>query len=230
MSTENQNQETVQPNPDPIPKSSRIPNVTIINVVLLIGLLVLYALNFLPARQDSETTATQETSEEISAMSDILAEGAFHIAFVHSDTLMNQYKLAVSMRSEFEAEQRRLESDLQSRQQSFQEEVESFQRQAQLGLITRDDAQAKEQELMLQQQELIELNDTYANRLMAKEMEMNVELYQKITDLLERFNQEMGYDYILGFSPGGGILYAREKHDVTREVLNRLNNEYDTTN
>lgn len=230
MSTENQNQETVQPNPHPIPKSSRIPNVTVINVVLLIGLLVLYALNFLPAKQDSAAAASSEAKQEISAMSDIIAEGAFHIAFVHSDTLMNQYKLATKMRSEFEAEQRRLESDLQRRQQRFQEEVESFQRQAQLGLITRDNAQLKEQELMMQQQELIQLNDTYANRLMAKEMEMNVELYQRITDLLERFNEEMGYDYILGFSPGGGILYAREKHDITREILNRLNNEYDTSN
>ncbi len=230
MSTENQNQETVHPSPHPIPKSSRIPNVTIINVVLLIGLLVLYALYFLPAKQDSAEAASPETKEEISAMADIIADGAFNIAFVHSDTLMNQYKLAVSMRNELEAEQRRLESSLQRRQQAFQDEVESFQRQAQLGLISRENAQVKEQELMLQQQELIQLNDTYANRLMTKEMEMNRELYQRITDLLERFNREMGYDYILGFSPGGGILYAREQHDITREILNRLNNEYDTSN
>lgn len=230
MTTENQ-QPTPQSQDQPsVSGRSGISNVTIINVALLVGLVMLYVFQFFPLQQKSSETTSPEDQEDIAAMADALAEGAFHIAYVNSDTLMDRYELAVTMRNNFEAEQRRMENDLQSKQQSFQEEVESFQRQAQLGLITREQAQTKEQELMLQQQELMELNDTYANRLMVKEAEMNQELYLKITDILERFNQEMEYDYILGFTPGGGILYAKEQHDITEEILTMLNSEYDATN
>ncbi len=225
MSKENPTQQAGE-NPKPeIPKSSRIPNGTIINVVLFLGLIVLYALQFFPAKGTQDELAPFQESE-MEEITDKLAEGAFNIAFVNSDSLMANYHLAIEMREGFEAEQRRLENDLERRQRNFQAEVQSFQNEIQTGAISMDAAQVKEQELMQKQQELIELNDTYSNRLMRQEMEMNNELYQRITELLERFNEEMGYDYILGFSPGGGILYAHNQHDITPEITRRLNEEY----
>ncbi len=224
MSEEIQQQQNEPMNQPVTNKKSRIPNVTIINVVLLVGLLVLYVLQFFP--EANLAGMEDESRQEITEMADNIEEDIFKIAYVNSDSLMAGYEFAIKLRADFEAEQRRLENNLQSRQKQWQEEVESFQRQAQLGLITRENAQVKEQELMMEQQEIVQLNDTYANRLMNKEMEMNRELYQKITNLLDRFNAEMGYDYILGFTPGGGILYAKEQHDITEEILGRLNQEY----
>ncbi len=221
------NQENTLEGKTPVPAKSKIPNVTIINVVLLTGLLVLYALQFYPHGTEKKTEPTTET--QIADLSEIIAEGSFLIAFVNSDTLMANYKLAKKMRSDFETEQKRLEGDLKRREQSFQADVESFQRQVQLGMLNQESGQAKEQELMLRQQEIMQLRETYTSRLMAREVDMNRELYLKITGLLDRFNQEAQFDYILGYSPGGGILYANKKHDITREVLNRLNQEYDTT-
>ena len=229
MSETKNNQTTDQQNSQNLPEKSKIPNATIINVVLFIGLIVLYVFHFLPRGEKMAETGVA-SQEEISDMANILADGAFNIAFVNSDSLMANYSLAQRMQTEFEAEQRRLDNDLQRRQRTFQEDVESFQRQIQLNLISMEDAQRREQELMMEQQNLLQLNETYSSNLMRKEMEMNRELYQRITDLLERFNQEMGYDYILGFSPGGGILYAHKKHDITDEIVRRLNQEYDAQN
>lgn len=225
MSNEIINQENPLESKNPAPSKSKIPNVTILNVALLVGLLVLYALQFY--RGSSEKGIGTETEAQIADLSEIVAEGSFLIAFVNSDSLMANYKLAQKMRSDFETEQKRMETDLQRREQTFQADVESFQRQVQLGMFTQESGQAKEQELMLRQQELIQLRDTYTSRLMAREVEMNRELYANITNLLERFNKETEFDYILGFSPGGGILYANKKHDITLEILNRLNQEYE---
>lgn len=226
MTTETNTPESANNKSPEIPAHSKISNGTIINVVLFIGLIVLYVVNFLPSKDDDLVAGT-EMEQEMGEITTRLDEGAFYIAFVDSDTLMAHYKLANKMRQDFEQEQRRLENDLQRRQRAFQTEVETFQRQIQAGSISMENAQVKEQELMQMQQELMQLNESYSSRLMAKEMEMNIELYQKITDLLSRFNREMGYDYILGFSPGGGILYAKEKHDITKKVLKKLNEEYD---
>lgn len=226
MTTEMKTPESGNPVRPEIPERSKISNGTIINVVLFVGLIVLYVLNIFPLK-DSETTAGNEIEQEMDEMASLMEQGAFNIAFVNSDTLMANYKLALDKREEFEQEQRRLENDLQRRQRSFQTEVETFQQQIQTGNISLEDAQAREQQLMQRQQELMQLNEDYSSRLMTKELEINIDLYQRITELLSRFNEEMGYDYILGFSPGGDILYAKEKHDITQKVLNKLNEEYD---
>ncbi len=228
MSIENTpREETNQTVNDNIPARSKISNGIIINVVLFLGLIVLYVFNFWPpSGKDTETPVKEELTE----LSQIINDGSFNIAYVDSDTLMARYTLASKLREELEAEQRRLENDLQRKQLSFQEDVESFQRQIQLGMITAENGQVKEQELMQRQQELIQLNDSYTNSLMRRELEMNRELYGNITDILERYNQEMNYDYILGFTPGGGILYANKKHNITEQIISRLNAEQDATN
>lgn len=221
MSTENKKEEvTLTETTSP---KSRIPNVTILNIVLLVGLLALYALQFLPSARNAIASTGENVSE--TTISDKIAEGAFHIAYVNSDTLMARFNLAQKLRTDLEAEQRRLDSDLKKKQQSWQEDVQSFQRQIQLNMLTQENGQKKEEELMQRQQELIQLNDNYANQLMTREMAMNTELYKMITNMLERYNQEMNFDYILGFSPGSGILYANQKHDITEEIIKRLNQE-----
>jgi outer membrane protein len=223
MTNENQN---IMPEETPVPEkeavSKKVSYTTVINLVLFCGLIVLYALYFAGIRGNA--AKTQE--EQISTLAEKVKEGTANIAFISSDRLMENYELAKKMREEFDQEQTRLENDLARRQRGFQSEVEKFQRDIQAGSISMDRAQAKEQELMQQQQELYQLNESFSNRLMQKEVEMNSELLEKITEFLTRYNEAHGYDYILGFSRGGGILYASQQHDITNDVLEKLNAEY----
>jgi outer membrane protein len=223
MTNENQN---IMPEEASLPEkkavSKKVSYTTVINLVLFCGLIVLYALYFAGIRGNA--SKTQE--EQISTLAEKVKEGTANIAFISSDRLMENYELAKKMREEFDQEQTRLENDLARRQRGFQSEVEKFQRDIQAGTISMDRAQAKEQELMQQQQELYQLNESFSNRLMQKEVEMNAELLEKITEFLTRYNEAHGYDYILGFSRGGGILYASQQHDITDDVLEKLNAEH----
>jgi outer membrane protein len=223
MTNENQN---IMPEEASLPEkkavSKKVSYTTVINLVLFCGLIVLYALYFAGIRGNA--SKTQE--EQIITLAEKVKEGTANIAFISSDRLMENYELAKKMREEFDQEQTRLENDLARRQRGFQSEVEKFQRDIQAGTISMDRAQAKEQELMQQQQELYQLNESFSNRLMQKEVEMNAELLEKITEFLTRYNEAHGYDYILGFSRGGGILYASQQHDITDDVLEKLNAEH----
>ncbi|MBW6497538.1 MAG: OmpH family outer membrane protein [Bacteroidales bacterium] len=224
-----------QENVNPMQEQSMLPEkkaagkkvnyTTVINLVLFCGLIVLYALYFAGIRGKSSTA--QE--EQISSLAEKVKEGTANIAFISSERLMEEYELAKKMRQEFNEEQTRMENDLSRRQRGWQSEVEKFQRDIQAGSISMDRAQAKEQELMQQQQELYQLNESFSNRLMQKELEMNNELLEKITEFLTRYNEGHDYDYILGFSRGGGILYASEQFDITNDVLEKLNAEYLST-
>ncbi|MFW5758284.1 MAG: OmpH family outer membrane protein [Bacteroidota bacterium] len=208
-----------------VSKTSKISNGTIINIILFLGLIVLYVFRFFP----SEQTETEQLQEEvIQGTEDQIDQLKLNIAYVDSDSLIQNFQLAETLQIEFEQEQRRLENDIQRRQRQFQEEAETFYQQVQTGAISADQAQIKEQELMQKQQELVELNETYTNQLRNQEIEMNIELYGEITSLLEEMNEQLNYDYILGFSPGGGILYANDKHDITNQVVQRLNAKYES--
>ncbi len=192
----------------------------VVNILLFCGLIVLYALYFF--KLDHQTVQDEGLTE----MREMVAEAASSIAYVNSERLMEAYELAIKMRSDFEQEQARLENDLNRRQRTFQSDVEGFQRSINAGTISIDRAEVREQELMQVQQELMQLSDTYRERLGRKEFDMNVELLEKVSAFLKRYNLEMGYDFVLGYSRGGGILYADTQHDITQDVLNRLNAEF----
>ncbi len=196
----------------------------IINIVLFIGLIALYAIHFFG--QPDEEAPMDEVYQE--ALVEQKIDDAVHaIAYIDSESLMEDYMLAIQLQADFEAEQRRLENDLDRRQRNFQLDIERFQRDIQEGLISVEQAQIQEQELMQKQQDLMQLNETYRERLSRKEFEMNNELLDSIRGFLERYNRDKGYDFILGYARGGGILYASEAHDITSEVLAQLNKEYE---
>ena len=56
-----------------------------------------------------------------------------------------------------------------------------------------------------------------------------VELEKQIKDILTSLRQEKGYDYILNYGPGTGVLMVNEAHDVTGLVLEKLNKDKKAT-
>ncbi len=197
----------------------------IINILLFIGLMVLYGIHFFGNGSGSSaaTPAHQPVDDTVQAIQ-------YTIAYVDNELIIEQYALAIKMRDELQEEQQRLESDLTRRQRNFQTEVDRFQRDVQSGNLGMERAQQKEQELMQLQQDLLQLNETYSERLARKEFELNRELFEIISEFLKKYNQEKGYDFILGYSMGGGILYADKTYDITTDVIEKLNREYETTN
>lgn len=198
----------------------KVPLVSIINILLFCGLLVLYALYFFKVNTDTDQ------SQELTDIKEKVSEASSSIAYVNSERLMEEYELAVKMREDLEKEQIRLENDLARRQQTFQSDVEGFQRSISAGTISIDNAEAREKELMQVQEELMQLSGTYRERLGRQEFDMNLELLTVVSDFLERYNKEMDYDFILGYTRGGGILHAEPRHDITEQVLTTLNAEF----
>lgn len=189
-----------------------------VNVILLIGLALLYLLYF-----TTEKHVVDESLENTGVTKEIAAlAGDLSIVYIDSDRILDSYYLADVLRKEFESEKRRLENDFVKKQRKFQQDVEDFQRRVQLGTITMDRAQQLEQELMLAQQELYELNESYSERLIMREMEMQKQLTDSISEFLTKYNKDKNYHFILGYARGGGILYASPELDITDEVIKEL--------
>jgi outer membrane protein len=152
--------------------------------------------------------------------------GQTTIAFVNSDRILEEYTLVANLRDNLEAESQKRKNDLDARQKKYEEDASYFQEQVQKQSISEEDAQVIYEKLMLEQQKLYDLKESYGDELARQEMDMNMLLLDSVTNFLKRYNTQFRFDYILGYNSNGNILLANDTLDLTDEVVEQLNREY----
>ena len=55
---------------------------------------------------------------------------------------------------------------------------------------------------------------------------MNSTLVDSVRNYLKRLNEIYNYDYILGYNNTGNIFLAKDTFDITNDVIEGLNREY----
>jgi outer membrane protein len=148
------------------------------------------------------------------------------IVYVNTDTLLNNYLYYKDVVKEFENKRFALENDLQKRSASFQNEVALFQRRVQAGGMSEDQAKGTQAVLQKKEQDIMQFRDNAAGNLQGDQAKKTEELLNNITVYLKKYNSSDKFDMVIGYSKGGGVLYAKEDLDITQEVLKGLNDEY----
>ena len=186
----------------------------VLNVVLLIAVAYLYVLHF-----------KDHKSDDSSILSTVSSLGAPHggILYVNSDSLLDEYEYYKNKKSEIAANQDKIRNELKSESDKLQGEVERYQQEA----STMTDAQRaqKEEQLSLKQQQLMQRKEELVSRLEDQRDKSSEELYTRLNDYLKR-NKIKNCNYVLGFQKGGGILFANDSLNITRQVVEGLNKEY----
>ena len=187
----------------------------ILNLILLIGLAILYFLHF-----KHNCKSTNETISQITGV-----KKPSSIVYINTDTILNNYELAKDLKKDFVNERDKLDGDLNAKKSSFENEAATFQKKIQANAIKAEEAQITEKKLQEKQSQLYELNETYNKRLSEKQMLMNITINDSIIHFLNRYYKDK-YDYILGYTPGSTVLYANGKYEITSEVVKAINIEY----
>jgi outer membrane protein len=198
-------------------KSKINPMLLALNLVMLVGIIILYILHF---------SGSGSQGSSISGAVEKASKGNISVAFVNNDSILSNYELVKKMRADLEAKGRRLEGEVAAKQKAFEKDAAYFQEQVAKKAISEQSAQEIYGQLQQNQQKIYELRDRYAAELQQSEMDMNVSLLDSVMNFLNRYNEKYKFDYILGFTKGGNILYANDTLDVTGDVLKELNLEY----
>ncbi len=193
------------------------PLLLTLNLVMLAGLIILYILFF---------TSGGKKGSSASGAVEKANRGTISVAFVNNDSILSNYELVKKMRADLEAKGTRLEGEVASKQKAFEKDAAYFQEQVAKKTISEQSAQEIYGQLQQNQQKIYELRDRYASELQQSEIDMNVALLDSVMNFLHRYNQDYKFDYILGFTKGGNILYANDTLDVTSSVIKELNAEY----
>jgi len=182
-------------------------------VVLSLAIIGQYVLYF--------TGNKKSNKDEVTA-----AAPAGSIAYVNIDSVIFKFDMFTDRRNDLLTKQKSAEAELNSKGTQYEKGVRDYQEKANKGLITRATAAQMEQALTQQQQELVALRDKLQSNLMEEEQVMNRQILEYITTFLADNKADYNYQYILGKSFGGVVLYSDNGLDITQKVLDALNLKY----
>jgi outer membrane protein len=183
----------------------------ILNIGLIIAVGILYYLHF-----SSSSFEKKKTS----------GNGNYDIVFVNTDSVWNNYKFVEEKKKELEKYEKELRDQFDTRAAAFEKEYKNYLKEGTSGKLTLDQQKKKEAELGQKQQEIAEYEKSLSGQYLELQQKLNNQIQDSIISYIKKHNLKNNYTYVLGYSRNSGILYAKDKYDITKEILQGLNKEY----
>lgn len=149
------------------------------------------------------------------------------IVYINTDTLMSKYLLAVELNEKFLKTQEERRTELNIKAKSLDQEANEFQRKLENnGFLSEARAIDARDKLLIQQENLRRLQQEMIDKTAREQNELNKQLFDKLTVFLKKYSAEKGFDIVLSTQLGGNVLFSVDGFDITGEVVERLNEEY----
>ncbi len=146
------------------------------------------------------------------------------IGYVNSGTILNQYPPAVKAQSDLDALVQKWNKQIDSMTVALQQSYQAYQQQAET--MTADARSAKEQEIVLKQQNLDQFRQQKFNQqngeLYLKQEELLGPIKEKVFDAIDKVAKEEGMNFVFDKAGDVVLLYADSEYDITFKVLDKL--------
>ncbi|HKJ06703.1 MAG TPA: OmpH family outer membrane protein [Flavobacteriaceae bacterium] len=148
------------------------------------------------------------------------------VAYVDVEVLMNDYKATKALEEVLKLKQAQKTKEFDSLQKPFNEKVQRYYQTAQ-GMSAAK-RQEMELELQKEQQQLQLLQQQNSQDLQVENTERSEALMKKIDSFVSDYAKANDLNIVFGTQGKGTILYADESLDVTNELLEILNTNFDS--
>ncbi len=190
----------------------------VLNVVLALAVVALFVLHFTGIGAPGKKPVA-------SALQAGMSDGN-SIYFVQIDSVIGNFDMAKDLADQLETKFNSSDATLKAKQSTYEKEVGDYQYKAQRGLITRTEAQGIEQGLYQKQQDLVQLQQQLSAEINEEQVVMNRKVIDAIMAYMKENSTQFNYKYVLGTSFGGNILYANDSLDITKAIIQGLNEKY----
>lgn len=190
----------------------------IINGILAVAIIVLFVLHFTGKKGFSETT-TEIIGDSCSVK--------LPIAFVNTDTLLQNYKFAIDLNDKLMNKMENSRMTLNQKRQQLTAEVMEFHKKIENNaFLTRERAASEESRLTKKTQDLNEEANRLQEEFEREQLKLNQQLSDTVIKTLNDFNKDKKYQIILANFGTDNILIADDSYNITFEVLEFLNQRY----
>ncbi|MFL5729765.1 MAG: OmpH family outer membrane protein [Cytophagaceae bacterium] len=197
----------------------------ILNVVLIIAVGILYFLFFKSGgMNNSGGEIAGDSVKNISVP--VLPKGNDKIVYVDMDSLQNKYEYIKQLYKSLENKRFSDQAKLEGKARQFQDEYIKFQQDAQNGLLSEEQGMKMQAELAQKNKDLEELQGRYDQEYADMAKNAQNDYLKKLNVFLKKKSDEHNYAFVLGYTRGGQVIFAKDSLDITRVVIEGLNQEY----
>ncbi len=199
-------------------ESNKLNKILIVcNAVLLIGLVGIYILHF---------TSAPKSKVNIEATEPLQKDGGLTIAYVDTDTLLANYEYAKDLEKELLEYKNQQEAYGKQQMTQFQNDYQNYLKNG--STMTLSQQQAKEAELKQRAERMATLEQELAAKVMERQINENTKLLNAIFAFVREYNTaNQKFDIIMRKTfENSPSLYLNPGMDITREILDGLNEEY----
>ena len=192
---------------------------TIINIVLGIGLIVLYILHFTAKSGNTTSVVSTKDSGTIAAQ--------LPIAYINIDSLLLNYNYSKDLNEVVIRKRENAQATLTEKGRKLDAEVQEFQRKRDNNaFLSQQSFNTQQQALLKKQQDLQLLEQNLSNQLAKEQQGLNDKLRETIYSFIRSYNKDKKYQVILSNTMNDNILIANPAYNITNEVVERLNSAY----
>jgi len=149
------------------------------------------------------------------------------IVYIQIDSLLMGYDMYNDLMSAFQSKLQASQDELQKKSRQLENDAKSFENQINKGLLTRSAAEQQQQNLLKRQENLQNEAGNKQLELQEEEMVLNNQVLDAIKTYLAKYNAEHQFALILTTSSATNVVMEGNKGlDITKEVVNGLNEEY----
>lgn len=159
----------------------------------------------------------------------VLEEGVLlPVAVVNTDTLLNNYDLAIEANEQLLKKQEDMRLDLNQRARNLQNEMIDFQNKLEnQAFLSRDRAESEQNRLLKKEQDLQQLEQTKSQELMVEQQNLSERLLDSINSVINDLNASGKYALIISTnSMNNNLLFCDPNYDITKQVTEMLNERY----
>lgn len=148
------------------------------------------------------------------------------LLYVNIDTIDANYKAFADLSKDAGDSYARLQKQYQKKAADLQVRYDRYQEQLNTGAITPSTAVLEENAINNGMADLKSMK-AELDALQAEAMEKNAVITRDVTAFFEKYAGSRKVDFVFAYGGASNVLYANSELDVTNEVLDQLNAEYE---
>jgi outer membrane protein len=198
-----------------------------LNVVLLIAVGILFYLHFSSNREIADVKNNQKKSDTLPQLTFNVPKNlaGARVLYVNIDSIDQNYEAFADLSKGEGGKLEYLSKQYQTKALDVQQRYDMLQQKGQAGTISADDAQ-KEEDAINKEADEVRTLETQIQNLQNSAAEKNMTITNEVTAYFKEYSKTKGVDFILGYGGQSNVLYANDSLDITKDVLNALNENY----
>jgi outer membrane protein len=147
------------------------------------------------------------------------------IVYVDSVQLVNNYKGMQAARKTYQLKASTWKANIDTLVSEVQNQIKQYEKES--GKMTAKVRQLSQELIKTKQNQLAEYQRALNTQAQQEDSKMTNEVVSQINAYLKKYGKDHGYKIVMAATEYGNIAYAEEGLDITTEVLEGLNKEYD---